>query len=154
MNNENLAKRAARLAAVQALYGQLQTAASGTVLDGQLAAYLSTQAKNTDIETASLPAEPDRELFTRIVRGVLAHIAELDEMIAASYAVSSNPARLEDLLRIILRAGAYELWQHGEVDGPIIINDYVEVTHAYYMNNEPKMINGTLDNLQKHLRAK
>ncbi len=152
MDQGNLAKRAARLAAVQALYGQAQTEATGAVLDAQLSAYLTDQAHNHTSETASLPAPPDRELFAKIVRGVLADIPELDEMIAKSYTVSSNPARLEDLLRMVLRAGTYELWQHGEIAAPIIINDYVEVTHAYYMGNEPKMINGTLDNLQKRLR--
>ena len=56
------------------------------------------------------------------------------------------------LLRAILRAGAYELLNHGDTAAGIIINDYVDVAHAFFDAKEPGLVNAILDKMGKKLR--
>ena len=61
--------------------------------------------------------------------------------------------RFEVLLRTILRAGTYELLERVEIPPRVIINEYLEVTHAFYAENEASLVNGILDKLAQKLRA-
>ena len=61
--------------------------------------------------------------------------------------------RMELLLRAILRAGAWELLCNSDVAAHIIINDYIDVTHAFFAGREPGMVNGVLDKLARTLRT-
>ena len=46
----------------------------------------------------------------------------------------------------------FELLMHEDVDAPIIINEYLNITHAFYGGQEAKMVNGVLDSVAKVLR--
>jgi N utilization substance protein B len=59
---------------------------------------------------------------------------------------------METLVVAILRAGAYELLARPDMPTPVIINEYVDVAHAFFDQKEPGMINGILDNLAKTAR--
>ena len=61
--------------------------------------------------------------------------------------------RMEVLLRAILRAGAYELHHHAKIPAAVLINDYVDVAHAFFDAKEPGLVNGVLDKLAKSLRS-
>jgi len=58
----------------------------------------------------------------------------------------------EKLLQSILLCGIYEIMAHSDVDAPIIINDYVDVAHAFYDGGESKLVNAVLDRATKNLR--
>ena len=60
---------------------------------------------------------------------------------------------IEPLLSAILICGTYELLAHGEIDAPIIIADYLHVTHGFFEGSESKLVNGVLDALAKELRS-
>jgi len=141
-------RRAARLAAVQALY---QVAVNGTGTEAVIGEFMALRiGKEIDGELY-VPADPN--LFAAIVRGVAQHDATLDEMIAGTLDARSRLARLELLIRCILRAGAFELLAHHEIDAPIIINEYVDVAHAFFSGREPGMINGVLDHMARVVRG-
>jgi N utilization substance protein B len=72
----------------------------------------------------------------------------IDSALAASWSVS----RLEILMRAILRAGVFELLECPEVPPKVVINEYVEVAHAFFDRGEPGMVNGVLDTLAHRLR--
>ena len=55
------------------------------------------------------------------------------------------------ILRAILRAAAFELESHLSTPARAVINEYVEVGHAFFSGGEPKMINGILDALARRL---
>ena len=42
---------------------------------------------------------------------------------------------------------------HNDVDTPIIISDYLDITVGFFDGNEPKLVNGILDAISKELRA-
>ena len=58
----------------------------------------------------------------------------------------SEDRTVEPLLKAILVCGAFELLMQ-QVDAPVIINDYLDVGHAFYQRNEVALINGVLDSI-------
>ncbi len=95
----------------------------------------------------------DTELFGQIVTGVTRVKAELDAMIANALDPRLSIERLEPLLKAILRAGAFELWEHAQVPVGVIVNDYVDVAHGFFDVKEPGLVNAVLDQIGKKLRS-
>jgi N utilization substance protein B len=95
----------------------------------------------------------DRELFAEIVRGVHAEQRDLDDMITAVIAEGWEVERLERLLRIILRAGTFELAYREKVPARTVINEYVGIADSFFSGKEPGMVNGMLDRLGRDLRS-
>jgi N utilization substance protein B len=60
---------------------------------------------------------------------------------------------LEPLLQYILLSASYELMAHSDIDSPIIIADYLDVTHAFFDGGEAKLVNGILDRVKSAFRA-
>jgi transcription antitermination protein NusB len=149
--NENNARRLARLAAVQGLYqiALTQHAPAQIIKDFRDHPPALSLEKNAGTTLASM----DAELFGEIVTGVTEHSTALDEMIAGAFDAKVSAARVEILLRATLRAGAYELYHHAKIPAPVIINDYVDVAHAFFDGKEPGLVNAVLDKLAKTLRS-
>ncbi|MBI2586094.1 MAG: N utilization substance protein B, partial [Rhodospirillales bacterium] len=61
--------------------------------------------------------------------------------------------RLETLLRVVLRAGAYELKTKLMVPAAVVINEYVEAANAFFEGKEAALVNGVLDRLAREPRA-
>ncbi len=97
---------------------------------------------------------PDAQvpLFARIVRTAVAQQDRLDSMIAEALPADWPMARLDPVLRAMLRAGGAEL---SMADGPpsrVVINEYLDVAHGFFTGDEPRMVNGLLDRLARLLR--
>ncbi len=56
-------------------------------------------------------------------------------------------------MRAILRAGAYELHQRLDIPAKVIINEYLDVAHAFFGGDEPRVVNGILDSVAREIRA-
>lgn len=141
---------AARLAAVQALY---QIDLGGGSMEDALQDFLGARGDETiDAPDGETAVRPDRGLFTEIVRGVWARREELADMIAAALADDWPLRRLEVVLRCILEAGTYELLARTEAPARVVLDEYVELAHAFYADAAPGMVNGVLDTLARRLR--
>jgi N utilization substance protein B len=55
--------------------------------------------------------------------------------------------RIDSTLRAILRGGAYELIVRKDVPHKVVISEYVDVAHAFFEKDEPKVVNAVLQNL-------
>lgn len=150
-----LARRtAARLAAVQAVYQMLLGGQDPRAVVGEYK--LHRLGKPVDGQAM---VQADTPLFADIVEGVSARRIDIEALIDA--AMASRPAVktresgnfLEPLLRSIVMCGTYEILAHPETDGPVIIADYLEVTHAFYEGGESKLVNAVLDSINKTLRT-
>lgn len=150
-SEENNAKRLARLAAVQALYQMTLLPKPAEQVVKEFRA--DPQALLHEASEGGAMPQVDFAMFAGIVDGVTKNAADLDAMIAGAFDQKSSAERLEILLRAILRAGVYELHHQGTVPTGIIINDYVDITHAFFGAKEPGLVNGILDKLAKSLRA-
>lgn len=140
-------RRAARLAAVQALY---QMELGGGSAD-QVVAEFSRHRLGKEIEGVSF-GEADRQLFGDLVRGVAVGHSDFDSMIAACLNEDWKVERLEAVLRAILRAAAYELSERHDVPPRVVITEYVDLADAFFAGKEPAMVNGVLDCLARAMR--
>lgn len=90
--------------------------------------------------------------FRIIIEGVAGDQEAIDDMVRANLTVKWKFERLEMVLKAILRAGVYELMRHGDVPKAVIINEYMEIAHAFFDEDEPGLINGLLDKIGTVLR--
>jgi N utilization substance protein B len=145
--NGPVGKSQARLAAVQALY---QMDMAGTDL-AEVIDEFKTHRLGAEAEDRAM-AGADREHFARILQGVVARQRELDPVIDAQLASGWSLVRVDAILRAILRAGAFELAEEADVPVRVVINEYVDVAHAFFAGDEPRVVNGVLDALARKLR--
>jgi N utilization substance protein B len=137
----------ARLAAVQALY---QIDLSDAKPDAVIAEFVKHRlGREVDGQNYG---EADAALFADIVRGTAARREDLDRAISDILTPDWPLARLETVLRAILRAGAYELLARPDVPARVAISEYLDVAHAFYAGKEPGLVNGVLDRLAHRLR--
>lgn len=143
------ARRAARLAAVQALY---QLEISGEKPD---AAVLGEFPGRFAVETLDGGENPsfDRDFFADIVKGVVERKGEIDQLIAGALARDLTVERLELLLRVILRAGTFEILARLDVPARVALAEHVGISHAFFAERETGLVNGVLDKLARSLRA-
>jgi len=142
-----LRRKAARMAAVQALY---QMELSGDSVEQVLHQFLQERL-GEPLDGLDL-GEADRDLFSTLVRGVAAEQGDLDDMVAAVLDEDWPLERLETLLAIVLRGGTYELSAWPDVPARVIISEYVHLADAFFGGKEPAMVNGILDRLARALR--
>ena len=73
--------------------------------------------------------------------------------IAAALTGSRTMDRLERLVLAVVRAGAYEMIARPDVPTAVIINEYMDVAHAFFTGKEPGFVNGVLDNVSRQVRS-
>lgn len=138
---------ASRLAAIQALY---QIDRDSSAAESALASALDRGAV---LDDRGASAEIDPETLSGIVRGVAGdRDGRLDGMIDGALSDGWSVARLESLMRAILRAGVHELLDSPGVPARVAISAYVDIAHAFYDRGEPGMVNAVLDRLARALR--
>jgi N utilization substance protein B len=142
------ARSAARLAAVQALY-QVQLADQPT--ESVLSEFIDHRFRAGDAETGVAAADVD--MFCDIVRSVLARKADLEPLIANSLASSWRFERLDKVMQALLLAGAYELVARPDVPTAVIINEYVDLAHAFFEDEQAKFAHAVLDKVGREVRA-
>ncbi len=141
------ARSAARLAAVQALY---QLEMEGTPLASLLDEF-HMHRLGAEIEDEQY-LEADVAFFDDVVRGVAARRDEIDSRLTERLAQGWSIARLDRTMLQILRAGAYELLARPDISVSIVINEYLDVAHAFFDDREAKFVNGLLDAVAKDVR--
>ena len=139
----------ARLAAVQALY-QME------IGGGDLADVV------TEFEAFRLGQELDGEeyreadpvFFRDVVAGVVAEQRQIDPRVHQALVDDWPLKRIDVTLREILRAGSWELLKRKDIPAKVVINEYVDVAKAFFVEEEPKIVNGVLDKIARQLRPK
>jgi N utilization substance protein B len=142
-----LSRSQARLAAVQALY-QMDLA------ETDLAAVIEefkAHRLGSDLENGTA-AQADPEHFADLLKGVVRRQREIDPMIDRQLAEGWRLTRIDSIVRAILRAAAFELMELKDVPPRVVISEYIEVAHAFFEGDEPKVVNGVLDSLARKLR--
>jgi len=85
----------------------------------------------------------------RVVRAQL----DVDPLIARHLAKGWRLARIDSILRAILRGGTYELLERPDIPARVIINEYLEVAPAFFGGDEPGVVNGVLDSIAREIRS-
>ena len=144
-----LARSAARLAAVQALY---QMELSGT----------DWQAVRREFEDHRLGAEiegvqyreADVDLFRDILEGVVARQAAIDQLTDRALVEKWPLGRIDATLRAVVLTAGYELIARPDIPPKVSIGEYVDVTKAFFSaGKEAKFVNAVLDHMAHEVRA-
>jgi N utilization substance protein B len=143
-----LARTASRTAAVQALY---QMDLAGTDLNDVIHEFTEIRFPASEDED-DIIAGADPVFFAEILRGVLRRQRDLDPLIDQQLATGWRLVRVDSILRAILRAGVFELMERRDVPAKVVINEYINVAHAFFAEDEPKVVNGVLDRIGRQLR--
>ena len=147
-SSRSRSRSAARLAAVQALY---QRDMEGTALRPLLHEFHAHRLGEAIDGDQLIDAEMD--FFDDLVVGVDARAEDIDTAIATNLASGWTLARLDKPMKAILRAGTYELLARRDVPVGTVIDEYLDVAHAFYDRKEVRFVNGLLDTIAKAARA-
>lgn len=132
------ARSRARRRALQALYAWQM---SGTSMVAIIEQFRSEQ----DMEIADL------DYFEGLLRGVNAHLAELDEGLTPF--IDRDIAQVDPIERAALRLGAYELKHRPDVPYRVVLNEAIESTKRFGAEHGHTYVNGVLDKLAAQWRA-
>jgi N utilization substance protein B len=140
-------RSAARLAAVQALY-QMDVAGTGVeqILREFEAHWIGREVDGDTYKPAEIA------FFKSVVDGVLTHQGEIDREIDAMLADGWPLARVEAVMRAVLRAGLFELRHRTDVPARVVVSEYVDVASAFFAKEEAGMTNAVLDALARTRR--
>lgn len=138
---------AARLAAVQALY---QMDIAGEESEDVVAEFLAHRLADWTEDGREIRA--DAAFFAALARGAGARRDDIDAMIVGALDEGWTVERLELLLRAVLRVGTFELMDRSETPAKVVIDEYIEVAHAFFGKGPPGLVNGVLDRLAHELR--
>lgn len=147
-NPRSQSRSAARLAAVQALYQREMEATSLPRLLKEFHDHRIGQ----EIEDAQY-AEAEIDFFDDVVLGTEKYHEDIVERLTLRLSEGWTLQRLDKTLAQILRAGVYELLHRQDIPAPAIINEYVDVAHAFFDEKDAKFVNGILDAIAKDIRG-
>jgi len=101
------------------------------------------------------PGIDEPEFVWKLVKEVVSHLPELDEMIV-KHAPQWPLAQIAPIDRNIIRLGLYELVYSNpkEVPPKVAINEAIEIAKNYGGQNSAKFINGVLGSVYREILAK
>ncbi len=150
-------RTASRVAAVQALFqGEQAQESLETVIDQFVRHRLGTPPGSDDAEgyASGRVPEADVALFARIVRAATHEQDRIDALLVEILPPEWPLGRLDPVLRALLRAGGGELAMTDGAPARVVINEYLDVAHGFFVGDEPRMANGVLNRMARQLRAK
>ncbi len=97
------------------------------------------------------PIEEDLRMFaTALAEGVAARVGEIDPIVADA-AEHWRLDRMNVMDRLILRLAVYELLHEPETPAKVIINEALELAHAFSGDEAVRFVNGVLDAIRRRL---
>ncbi len=149
-------KSGARLSAVQAIYTTSFTDVSVDELitnfqNGDIGRYAIEEDVMNGEQLVEL-AEMDKPYFETLVRGVLNKKEDLENSLRSYLKDASAYEHMNATMQALLLCAIYELAYTTEIDTKVIIQEYVDLAYAFFIKNEPKMVNAILDQISKNIR--
>lgn len=148
MTQRSTPRSAARLAAVQALY---QMEMEKTPI-ARLLTEFHHHRLGAEIEDEQYH-EAEVDFFDDLVTGVNARREEIDALIESKLASGWSLKRLDKTMLQILRSGTYELLARADVPVGTVIDEYLDVAHAFFDEKDARFVNGLLDAAAKDARG-
>ena len=138
MNLEFKKRSIARLFAVQSIY--LLTIRSNASLDDAL------QACSQD--------EPfHKELYKDLVQYWLDNREDIQTLVRKHLPERWSFDRLDFVLAAIVQTGVCELRKYTDLDTALILNEYIDIGHAFFQEGEHKLIHGILHGIAAEIRS-
>lgn len=144
-----LARSAARLAAVQALYQIELTGADWRTVVREF----DEHRLGAEIEGVQY-READPKHFRRTVELVIEGQSTIDQLTDRALVERWPLARVDSILRALFRAAGAELTARKDIPPKVIIGEYVDVARAFFEGGkEPSFVNAVLDHMAREVRS-
>lgn len=142
-----LRRSMARMALVQALFQiEFNKPSERTVLDEFLSDRIHEDYDGLKLSTL------DQSLFIELYKGIRLERELLDDMLRSVLDKDWPLERIDPLLAVIMRAGAYEIQERLDIPARVVISEYVDIANAFFGGKETAMVNGILDRLAHGVR--
>jgi N utilization substance protein B len=156
MSNSKQLFTNARLMAIQAVYAQKQSGESwdkviSRFLLGEMGGELIREENGSE-EYITLQ-QADQSLFAHLTQYVRDNEKQLNEMVDGAFSDKIQSDKVDLTLRAILMVGVGEFFVNNQLDAPIIINEYTDITRSFYSGPQVKIVNAILDKMAKVLRS-
>ncbi|AIL12785.1 hypothetical protein IM40_03410 [Candidatus Paracaedimonas acanthamoebae] len=136
--------RAARLAAVQALYQISETEETASAVIEEFILHR--------FNSGDYPVSVDISLFRNLITTAHERRQDITDLILANLSQEWSIERLESILKAILQVATAEfLGKLTTIPAPVIISEYVDITHGFFEGKEPGFVNSYLDKVAKNL---
>ena len=121
-----------------------RTKARKRALDVLYASDLRAENPVDALERAIAEGEgPSNDYTTTLVRGVVEHQAQIDELLA-TYAQGWTLDRMPAVDRALLRIGAFEVLFADDVPDAVAVNEAVDLARSLSTDDSPAFVNGLL----------
>ena len=154
--NSNQKFTNARLMAVQACYAKEMTEErwekiTSKFLLGEIGGQViedgvAGREKYVDLQPA------DAGLFTSLIKEYQEKEDMINDIIRTNLGEKLDYERMEVLLKCVLRMGITEFYANPSLATAIIVNEYVDMTRAFFSGTEAKIVNALLDKFAKVIR--
>jgi len=148
MTAKSTSRSAARLAAVQALF---QHQMEKTPVPKLIKEFHDHRLGQEIEDDQYHPAEGD--FFDDLVIGVASRFEEIDGLVDSKLAKGWTLGRLDKTMLQILRCGTFELVAYDDVPIATVIDEYLDVAHAFFNKKDAGFVNGLLDSIAKQVRG-
>ena len=148
MSSRSEKRSVARMSAVQALYEMDITQKGVHEVLAEFRSFWIGREIDDDLEMK----EAETSFFGQIVEGVIKDQVLIDRTIDQALSKGWPLVRIELVLRAIMRAGVFELLLRKDIPPRVSISEYVDVTRAFYSEEEPGMVNAVLDHIARENR--
>ena len=148
MSSRSELRSVARMSAVQALYEMDITQKGVHAVLAEFRSFWIGREIDDDREMK----EAETSFFGQIVEGVIKDQVLIDRTIDQALSKGWPLVRIELVLRAIMRAGVFELLLRKDIPPRVSISEYVDVTRAFYSEEEPGMVNAVLDHIARENR--
>ncbi len=126
-----------------------RTKARKRALDILFESELRGLAPGSTLSDRQAAADPPLNLYTlTLVDGVVAHQAEIDELIS-TYSAGWSLARMPAVDRTALRLGVFELLYVDEVPPAVAISEAVSLVKQLSTDESPAFVNGVLAAIER-----
>ncbi|MCY4414230.1 MAG: hypothetical protein OXC30_04525 [Alphaproteobacteria bacterium] len=143
MNPDFQKKSASRLIATQAIFYLAHAKRGGGAIKEVIQSCLAAYAEELVI---------DQPFCTNIISTWKKHTTEIDQCIEKNLSASWSLDRLDPVVLSIIRAGASEAFLP-ETETPLILSEYIDIGHAFFIKKEPQFIHGILHTIVSKIRS-
>ena len=145
---QQLARSAARLAAVQALYQIELTGADWR----KVVREFDEHRLGAEIEGVQY-READPQHFRSTVEGVVENQVRIDRLTDKALVAKWPLGRVDSILRAVFRAAGFEITGREDIPARVIVGEYLDVAKAFFEEGkEAKFVNAVLDHMARDAR--
>ena len=95
--------------------------------------------------------DPYLRHIKKVFNGYFEFESDLDQILQNNLSSELSVKNLDMLLKIILKASIFELKYCNKIPFKVVIDQYLDVTNAFYSNDQKRLVNGVLDSVAKKL---